>query len=46
MIISNGEMDNIIKIVKSLEESFKLKDVSEAIEMKQNNKNVVVLACY
>ena len=40
-------MDNIIKIDKSLEESFKLiKDVSEAIEMKQNNKNVVVLACY
>ena len=39
-------MDNIIKIVKSLEESFKLKDVSETIEMKQNNKNVVVLACY
>ena len=41
-------MDNILKIVKSLEESSLLiKDVSETIKKKkQNNKNVDFLACY
>ena len=38
-IISNEEMNDIIKIVKSLKESgLLIKSVSETIKMKQNNK--------
>ena len=40
LIISNGEMNNIVKIVKSLEESVLLiKSVSETIKIKLKQKN-------
>ena len=39
LIISNWEMNDIMKIVKSLEESgFLIKGVSETKKMKQKNK--------
>ena len=39
LIISNWKMNDIMKIVKSLEESaFLIKDVNETKKMKQKNK--------
>ena len=47
LIISNEEMDDIIKIVRSLEESgLLIKGVNKAIKNKANNKMVDFLACY
>ena len=47
LIISNNEMDDIIKIVRSLEESgLLIKGVNKAIKNKANNKMVDFLACY
>ena len=47
LIISNEEMNYIMKIVKSLEESgLLIKRVSETIKMKQNNKKEDFLECY
>ena len=48
MIISNKEMDAIMKIVKSLEESSLLiKSVNETIKNKaKNNKKADFLVCY
>ena len=47
LIISNDEMKDVIKIVKSLEDSgLLLKGVSEAIQMKIKNKNDNLLVCY
>ena len=47
LIISNEEMNDIIKIVKCLDESTLLtKGVNEAIKMKQNNKKVDFSVCY
>ena len=47
LIISNEEMNDIIKIVKRLDESTLLtKGVNEAIKMKQNNKKVDFSVCY
>ena len=47
LIISNEEMNYVMKIVKSLEESgLLIKRVSETIKMKQNNKKEDFLECY
>ena len=47
LIISNEEMDYIIKIVKSLEElGVLIKGVSEVIKKKQKTKGCTFLACY
>ena len=47
LIVSNEEMNYIMKIVKSLEESgLLIKRVSETIKMKQNNKKEDFLECY
>ena len=47
LIISNREMDNIMKIVKSLEESGLLvKNVSDTIKNEPNNKKLVFPECY
>ena len=47
VIISNGELDDIMKIVKSLKESgLRIKYVSETIKNKAKNKNVDFLVCY
>ena len=46
LIISNEEMEDIIKIVKSLEESgLLIKRISET-KMKQKNKKVDFSECY
>ena len=47
LIISNDEMKDILKIVKSLEDSeMLLKGVSETINVKQKNKKEDFLVCY
>ena len=47
LIIANEEMDNIMKIVKSLGESSLLtKGVSETIENEARKKKMDFLACY
>ena len=47
LIISNEEMDDIMKIVKSLEESsFLVKDVSETIQNKAKIEKVDFLSHY
>ena len=47
LIISNNEIEDIIKIVKSLEHSELLfKGVSETIENEPKNKKQNFLACY
>ena len=47
LIISNEEMYDIMKIVKSLEESgLLIKGVCEAIKMKQKNKKEDFSECY
>ena len=47
LIISNREMDDIMKIVKSLEESGLLvKNVSDTIKNEPNNKKLVFPECY
>ena len=41
LIISNEELEDIMKIVKSLEEyGFLIKGVSETIQIKERNKNL------
>ena len=46
-IISNEEMNDIMKIVKSLEESgLSIKGVSEQLKMKQKNKKKDFSECY
>ena len=46
-IILNEEIDNILKIVKSLEESSLLIQVlAKQFKIKQNNKKVDFLECY
>ena len=46
-IISNEEMNDIMKIVKSLEESgLSIKGVSEQLKMKQKNKKEDFSECY
>ena len=46
LIISNEEMDNIMKIIKSLEEFVLLiKSVSATIQIKQKNEQVDFLVC-
>ena len=47
LIISNDEMEGIIKVVKSLEDSaLFLKGISETIQIKQKNKKEDFLVCY
>ena len=47
LIISNEEMNDIMKIVKSLEESrLLIKGVSEATKNKAKNKKEDFLECY
>ena len=47
LIISNDEMNDIIKIIKSLEDSgVILKGVSETIQTKLKNKEEDFLVCY
>ena len=47
LIISNEDMDDIMKIVKSLEKSSLLiKGVSDTLKIKKKNKGVDFLACY
>ena len=47
LIVSNEEMNDIMKIIKSFEESgLLIKDVRETIKMKQNNKKEDFLECY
>ena len=47
LIISNDEMDDILKIVKSLETSgVLLKGVSETIQHEAKNKEEDFLVCY
>ena len=47
LLISNEEMQQVMKIVKSLDESgLLIKGVNETIKMKQKNKKVNFLACY
>ena len=47
LIISNDEMEDIMKIVKSLEDSgLLLKGVSGKFQMKQKNKKEHFLMCY
>ena len=47
LITSNEEVNDIMKIVKTLEESgLLIKGVSETTKMKQKNKNEDFLECY
>ena len=47
LIISNENIDDIMKIVKSLEKSSLLiKGVSDTLKIKKKNKGVDFLACY
>ena len=47
LTISNEKMEDIVRIVKSLEESGLLtKEISEPIKMKQKNKKEYFLQCY
>ena len=47
LIISNEDIDDIMKIVKSLEKSSLLiKGVSDTLKIKKKNKGVDFLACY
>lgn len=46
VIISNGEMKDLIKIVKSLRGSGLLMQLVKQLRMKQKNKKVGYLACY
>ena len=47
LIISNGEKDDIIKIIKPLEESgLLIRGVSETIKNKAKEQKVGLLACY
>ena len=47
LIISIEEMDDIVKIVKSLEESgLFIKEVAKQLKMKQINKSKDFLECY
>ena len=47
LIISIEEMDEFVKIVKSLEASgLFIKDVAKQLKMKQNNKSKDFLECY
>ena len=47
LIISNGEKDDIIKIIKPLEESgLLIRGVSETIKNKAKEQKVDLLACY
>ena len=47
LIISNDEMNGILKIVKSLENSgLLLKGVSETIQKEAKNKEEGLLVCY
>ena len=47
LIISSREMDDIMKIVKSLEESgLLIKDVSDTIKNEPKNKNLDFPECY
>ena len=47
LIISNDEMNDIVKIVKLLEESgLLIKDMSETFKMKQKNKKADFSVCY
>ena len=47
LIISNDEIQDIIKIVKSLEDSgLLLKGVTETLQNEVKNKKVDFLACY
>ena len=47
LIISNEDMDDIMKTVKSLEKSSLLiKGVSDTLKIKKKNKGVDFLACY
>ena len=47
LIISNEEMNDIMKIIKSREDAgLLIKDISEKLEMKQNKKKVDFLTCY
>ena len=47
LIISNDEINDILKIVKSLEDSgLLLEGVSEKLKMKQKNKRRDFLVCY
>ena len=47
LIISNDEMEDIIKIVKSIEDSDLLsKELVKQFKMKLNNKKEGLLVCY
>ena len=47
LIISNEEMNDIMKIVQTLEDSnILLKGVTKTLKMKQKNKNEVFQECY
>ena len=47
LIISKEEMNDIMKIIKSLEESWLLiKGVNEQLKMKRNNKKEYFSECY
>ena len=47
LIISNEEMKDIMKIVKSLEESgLLIKELMKQLKMKQRNKKVDFFQCY
>ena len=46
LIISNEEMNDIMKIVKSLEESGLVKALVKQLKMKQKNKKEDFLECY
>ena len=47
LIISNEEMNDIMKIVKSLEElGVLIKALAKQFKMKQNNKKVDFWVCY
>ena len=47
LVYSNEDLNDIMEIVKSLEESGSLiKGVSKTIKMKQKNKRVDFLVCY
>ena len=47
LIILNKEMDDIMKIIKSLEESgLFIKVLAKQLKMKRKNKGVDFLSCY
>ena len=47
LIVSNDEMENILKIIKSLEDSgLLLKGITETVKMNQENKKSDFLVCY